>query len=284
MSQAPLTLRIMEKRGSSLISSIPALHVGRAAPFGTLTVFPLWTDAPAPTGLSFGLSEEVDISETCTVEQLTVVNRTSMPLFLLEGELLEGGWQHRVVVHDFVLAADTRPAQVEVKCVEAHRWHGGESHTRTGRRASPSIRAALTGAAPEPTQAEVWNRVDHYGPVYGAFPTASYLDYLDHLDRQADSVAPDLYRPLPGQRGVLVGAGGTRSSPRSSPPPRSSRLRSTLYSDRCTSTSAHSLRQPNPCRGGGRDAWPAVSMRCRSPQPRTAMPASPMPTPVSRPS
>lgn len=169
-------------------------------------MFPLWTDAPAPSGLSFRAAEGVEVTETGTVEQLTVVNRTSMPLFLLEGELLEGGWQHRVVVHDVVLDADTLPAQVEVKCVEAHRWDGEGSHTRSGRRASPSIRAALTRSAREPTQAEVWTRVAGYGAVYGESPTASYLDYLDH---QADSSTEGPpYRPLPGQRGVIVGAGG----------------------------------------------------------------------------
>jgi hypothetical protein len=73
----------------------------------------------------------------------------------LEGELLEGGRQHRVAARS-VVVDPSASVVLEVRCVEHGRWNGGGEHVRTGRRAPVQVRAAAG-------QHEVWERVRRYG-------------------------------------------------------------------------------------------------------------------------
>ncbi len=207
-----------------MMAGIPELHVGRGtANLGPLTIFPVWTDAPAPSGLATGKKAQVDVTERedhPAVEQVVLINRGYTMALLLDGELLEGGWQHRVLQNDVVLAPGV-PMTAAVACVEQRRWEGTPTFGRQARRASAGVRAALGTAPPEARQQQVWDRVAEYEAALGPSPTASYAD---HLDRLAATVpeAPFPYdahvgeliqgirrlRPLPGQRGVIAGAGG----------------------------------------------------------------------------
>jgi ARG/rhodanese/phosphatase superfamily protein len=186
---------------------IPELHVGRPKMVGALTVFPLWTDSPAASRLVVGADADLAVSEVeggPHVNLLHVENCGGLAALLFEGELLEGGWQSRVVAEDMIVAANHQ-ADVAVACVEAHRWSGDTAQARTGRQASPSVRAALTGVTRSPVQNAVWDRVAAYEPLYGASPTASYLD----MERAGTApLHPVQYRTLPGQRGVVIGVGG----------------------------------------------------------------------------
>ena len=194
---------------------IPELHVGRGAVFGPVTVFPVWTGAPMVAGLVSGRSASVEVKEQepePVVGELLLTNSSDAPALLVEGELLEGGWQHRVLQHDVVIAAG-RTLLASVACVEHGRWHGEERHVRQARRSSPRIRAAL--AEPETVrQSAVWARVADYDASFGASPTASYLDHMDRFGEaaaQIDSAVVDRIRqltPLPGQMGVIVGLAG----------------------------------------------------------------------------
>jgi hypothetical protein len=138
---------------------------------------------------------------------------------LLDGELLEGGLQHRVLQNDIVLATGV-PITAAVACVEQHRW----AVRRQAHRASAGVRATLSTAPPEARQQQVWHRVAEFEAALDPSPTASYADHLDRLDRLAapgpEALFPDdghvgelirrirRLRPLPGQRGVIAGAGG----------------------------------------------------------------------------
>lgn len=122
---------------------------------------------------------------------------------LLEGELLEGGWQHRVVVQDLVLAPRSSRV-VDVACVEQGRWSGATGQGRRARRASARVRSAFRQDEGI-RQGAVWSRVGDYGAVLAPSPTGSLLD---HLDRVADAPGHRGVVPLPGQRGVILGVGG----------------------------------------------------------------------------
>lgn len=184
---------------------LPELHLGRPRTLGPLTVFPIWTDAPSPVvlaSLAGGAVEVTEIDPEPDVGTLCVSNQSANPVLLLEGELLAGGWQHRVVANDVIVGSGSA-LNVSVACVEAGRWQGDQMHSRSNLRASPSVRAALTGETVAPVQAEVWERVAAYQDQYGPSPTSSYLD----LNSKATVEVPTC-RTLPGQRGLVIGAGG----------------------------------------------------------------------------
>ena len=194
--------------------TLPRLHVGDAWRAGALTLFPLWSEAPSIHGLDLNAST-IDVGEregAPVVSELVVRNRGTRTALLLEGEMLEGGWQHRVLNSDLLL----EPGQAHVAdvwCVEHGRWHGTGAHTRTTRMSSGSVRAALRRDHTE-RQETVWHRVAEFDIALGASPTASLADHLDrvaqstaHNDDQ-HSFAAIPRRPLSGQRGVLIALGG----------------------------------------------------------------------------
>lgn len=181
----------------------PELHIGRSTMIGAVTMFPVWSVAPAIRGLVTGSAAEVDVSELAdgpSVSALTVGNAGARPALLLEGELLGGGWQDRALVRDVILAPrSTGP--VEVACVEQSRWGGAAGHRRLARRATPRVQLALR-AGSEVRQARVWDDVRRYERPGGAPVTSVLSDRLEQLT----PLSP--LQPMPGQRGVLVGIGG----------------------------------------------------------------------------
>lgn len=217
LSQPRLMLVFMRHNSTApVLTSIPHIHVGRPARLGPVTYFPLWIDAPVTDEVATGAAALIDVAEMPhhpEVEHLAVTNLSGTPVLLIEGELLEGGLQHRVLQHD-VIVGSRQSLTVDVACVEAGRWHGAGGHRRQDRRASPRVRAALhsTGSVPE-RQQQVWQRVSTYAGVFGASPTSSYLDHVDHLGDQVEGVGQALevvrdLQPLAGQRGVAFGIDG----------------------------------------------------------------------------
>lgn len=150
-----------------------------------------------------------------SVGGVTVTNPGPRPLLLFEGTVLDGGWQHRALVHDVLVPAGV-PLDVPVACVEQGRWHGSTTQ-RTSRRQVPlAVRGALRGIRREVAagtrstgvdQGDVWRRVSRYERVYGGSATSSLVDVQDRAAREVDALVAGL-RPLYGQRGVLVGVAG----------------------------------------------------------------------------
>jgi hypothetical protein len=187
--------------------TMPEIHVGRGAQVGPLTVFPLWTAEPTVVGLTMGLTAEVIAAERDggpVVGEVQLTNTGSSLALLVEGEILEGGWQHRALVHDVILRPK-RSLVAAVACVEAGRWHGDMTHARRGRRASGIVRGAMSAPRAGHLQHDVWDRVSRYEGAMGASPTSSYLD---HLDRLPEEVVPAPPPVLDGQRGVIIGLAG----------------------------------------------------------------------------
>lgn len=178
------------------------LHVGRPVHRGALTLFPVWNGrAVASPGYDLS-SPHVEVAErsgAAMVEQLVVTNRGRRPVLLLEGEVLEGGQQHRAASRSTLLPA-ARAVVLDVRCVEQGRWHGPARHARNGRRAPLGVRLA-TG------QTGAWERVQRYEGQLGQGGTHSLLQVSDHLDDAATELATSL-RPLAYQSGLLVGLGG----------------------------------------------------------------------------
>jgi hypothetical protein len=174
------------------------LHVGSPAVRGGLTVFPVFNgEAVAARGYDLG-GPSITVEERAgapVVDELVVTNRGARPALVLEGELLEGGLQHRVATRTVLVAAGAS-AVIEVRCVEQGRWSGGGQHVRGGGRAPVTVRAA--GG-----QQQVWERVARYG----ASPTQSLFDTTRDRVEAAKELVRDL-RPCAFQTGVLLGVAG----------------------------------------------------------------------------
>lgn len=201
---------------------VPALHVGVPSDIGPLSVFPVWADLGAAVPLSPPGDAHLEIRESATpsVDHLLVTNTGPLDALLLEGELLEGGKQHRVVAVDVIVPAH-ESMTVAVACVEQGRWSDGRDHRRGVRRASVRVRQALQLPHPGLRQHQVWQRVTGYESSLGASATESLVEHLDTLSGQrgqgsttvggigsaVDEAATALagLRPLPGQNGYLVG-------------------------------------------------------------------------------
>ncbi|MGM0930078.1 MAG: ARPP-1 family domain-containing protein [Actinomycetota bacterium] len=190
---------------------IGQLQIGSGSRLGPLTLFPVWAEGRATVGLATGAAANLDVTELASgpqVGKLTVTNRDTKPVLLLEGELLEGGHQHRGRARDVILpAGETR--EVDTFCVEHGRWGGASAHNRSARRAPLNVRAELhrndRGAE---TPGRVWERVARYQGLNTVSDSGSLVH---HLDAGTQSGSPDLERlplPIDGQRGVVVGFGG----------------------------------------------------------------------------
>lgn len=199
----------------------PTLHIGAGTTVGPLTIFPVWTDAPLPlraprTTLPRAGSIS-ELPEGAQVDQLLADNPTKNPVLLVGGCLFGGGLQHRTLIHSHLIPAGAQ-IRLDVRCVEQGRWHGDHGQKLTGRLAPLSVRGALRGIhrerAESPTdrriradQGEVWQRVQLYEASLGHSPSCSVIEMTSGLDDTAEEIYSAV-RPLPGQRGVMIGIGG----------------------------------------------------------------------------
>lgn len=196
---------------------VPQLHVGAGSRLGPLSIFPVWTSGSGNLGISTGTHADVAVTELASgaqVARLTVTNNGSSPALLLEGELLEGGQQHRTCARDVVLGpGETR--DIDTFCVEAGRWEAGEaSHRRQARRAPLNVWSELANGGPTSLrgtnrQGRIWDRVSRFDAARGASVTSSLLDHMDRFKEDVHNrfAAADAPAALEGQRGVVIGLG-----------------------------------------------------------------------------
>jgi hypothetical protein len=195
-------------------NKLPMMHVGSGYKFGNLTWFPVWTDEPIKQrNYSTAKSQEFLVSEAANavVQSLKVDNQADLDLLLLEGSILEGGWQHRALIKS-VIVPGRASCEIPVVCVEQNRW-GGSAEQSTGTKVAPvAVRVAMKGivrdnqgnvAQSAPDQSRVWSSVASYQTRHGAqAPTASLVDIENQVKRNIAAMAK--IEPLPGQRGVVV--------------------------------------------------------------------------------
>ncbi|MGK3954824.1 ARPP-1 family domain-containing protein [Arthrobacter sp. R4] len=197
---------------------VPQLHVGAGSRLGPLSTFPVWTSGSGSLGISTGTHADVAVTELAggaQVARLTVTNNGPHPALLLEGELLEGGQQHRTCARDVVLGpGETR--DIDTFCVEAGRWEAGQTtHRRQARRAPFNVWSELAngigGERGGNRQGRIWERVSRFDSARGASATSSLLQHMDWFkddkEKRNRFGAADAPKPLEGQRGVVIGLG-----------------------------------------------------------------------------
>ena len=179
------------------------LHVGQGTTIGSLTIFPVWHDRVVPARRRYDTGHDslvvTEVAGGPDVPQLQVHNPGERPVLVLDGQLFEGGWQHRMATRS-LLVPPGQQARVDVACVEQSRWGGDQRQSNRGRRAPTYVR---DGFERQGQQSEVWRRVRAYA---GSSPTASLVDGMDALADQ-EQLLQRLVRPLAGQSGVVIGVG-----------------------------------------------------------------------------
>jgi hypothetical protein len=182
------------------------IHVGRGTELGALTIFPIWGEYAGTRGYTTQIKDAV-VSEQYggpSVAALTVVNPAAKPMLMLEGQILEGGWQNRMLARSALVAARTELA-VDVVCVEAGRWGGERAHRSFNRRASNRVRSGLRSDVDR--QGEVWRRVSEFDGRLGVNATSSFTEHADRAEDGVRALTRGL-RPFQGQVGVLIGLAG----------------------------------------------------------------------------
>src|SRR5438105_10845798 len=213
----------------TVMDLVLTLEIGPPATAGNLALLPLLANKPAATAelsryllyqqaQEMGLISIEEVSEAGSVGTLRVVNRAAQPVLLVEGEVLLGMKQTRVL-NLTILVPATAVLEVPVSCVESGRWHAvsGEATGKAAVNLAPSVRAAKTVTVARSMrstrtfasdQGAVWAGVDRVLDGHGAHaPSRSYADLasgnISHLTSFASSV-----EPAPGQVGVIACVGG----------------------------------------------------------------------------
>lgn len=133
----------------------------------SLTLTPIVADPSAPAGTKPKVdvlvldeamaTKKVRIKEieNESVNNLTFINKSEQPVFILAGEVIIGGKQDRIIGTNTIIPANTTQT-VPVFCVEHGRWDNSSKEFTT---AKALAHGRLRGKASFTSQSEVWNEV-----------------------------------------------------------------------------------------------------------------------------
>lgn len=201
---------------------LPTMEIGPTSEIGGLTLVALLGQSneasdvlSAADALAKGALEVAEL-ETPTVPELVATVKGTVPVLLVEGEVLVGIAQDRTLNVSVLCAADAATT-IPVACVEAGRWGGrsaavrmSSSHTASAMRAAKlrSMQADESGRRLRRVdQGQVWDDVERYAQTMGVNSETSALDAV-HTSMTADmhNQIAEL-APVPGQVGVAAVTG-----------------------------------------------------------------------------
>ena len=200
------------------------LRVGPPQIAGTLTLFPIFRDAASLDYVTLAEAkatqksvEITELGELGTVSRLVVRNAGALPVLIIDGDLLLGLKQDRVL-NTTILVPARSTLEIPVSCIEAGRWHARSATARRGDfSVSPGVRAAKLKSVILRTrvsgkfdsdQHAIWKEVDKYvGSLGVASETHAYSDIERQRRSQIEQRLAQL-KPADGQSGVLAAVGG----------------------------------------------------------------------------
>ena len=166
-------------------TTLSALTLGEPATHRGLTVIPLTSE---PEGnlkyilLEDGLDRDLvtirEVSEGGSVPELTVENRSALPLLIVDGEELVGAKQNRVANLTMLIPAE-KATDIPVSCVEAGRWSynrrdfGVSNRVQNARGRAEKVqdvRMAMRQPSPSITSPAVTSRTSGTGFARGSAP------------------------------------------------------------------------------------------------------------------
>ena len=195
------------------------LTIGKPLHHHNLTVFPLsWPELrEAPyvllgQAIEQGVATVEEVDEDGDVPNLSVTNNGERPVLILEGDILVGAKQNRVV--NVTVLVDARSQfTVPVSCVEQGRWEYRSRQFDSRYCAPPSLRSKqmravhenrARGGTSESNQSEVWDEVSQgLDDLNTHSPTSSLTDGFDAAKEEMQQYREGL--PLPEDTaGVLM--------------------------------------------------------------------------------
>ena len=199
------------------------LRLGSPQTAGRLTLLPVFHDGP---GLEYvtladaqkeGTAEITEVDGHGAVSTLQVKTSSKVPVLMIEGEILVGLKQNRVL-NTTILVPPKTTLRVPVACVEAGRWQRTTSKaSRADYSLSPKIRAmkrhSVTLSARAfgtfaADQGAVWDEVaGHLGDLGVDSATMAYSDIEKRRGPEIEDRLSQL-QPEAGQSGVLALVGG----------------------------------------------------------------------------
>ena len=195
-----------DKHVRELARYLDGVKIAEPAAYRQLAVYPILVeDVPLLRGgwltLDAALSRGVlVVSEKAggSVPLLSVENRSrDEQVLIMTGEVVAGGMQTRTVRHDLVLAPGQK-IDLEVFCVEAHRWSGEKNFSAGSKTMLPqSIQGKLRGGA---DQAGVWSEVDRNNNQLQAQNATGSLDTAlkdSSIRKRLDEVQRKIIPALP---------------------------------------------------------------------------------------
>lgn len=128
-----------------------------------------------------------------TVNTLLIRNLSPDTLFIMAGEILQGGKQDRVVAHDMLIPPNSGRLNLSVYCVERGRWSYKNTENDTKFKAyygtaNEHLRDLIDH---EKSQTEIWKEIGKSNKQDGI---KSYTDaYTDHINNRAYREREQLY-------------------------------------------------------------------------------------------
>lgn len=190
---------------------------------GRLTLVPIFFDGPGLDYVTFadaqggGCAEITEIDGQGAVSILEVRTSSDLPVLMIDGEILLGLKQNRVL-NTTILVPAKSTLKIPVSCVEAGRWRRATSKaSRADYGLSPKIRAmqrhsvtlsARAAGKFVADQSAVWAEVaGSLGDLGVESETLAYSDIEKQRGPEIENRLTQL-QPEPGQTGVLALIGG----------------------------------------------------------------------------
>jgi hypothetical protein len=200
--------------------AFPQIRVGEPLRYEVLSVFPLFTE---PNGsVEYLLADEAirdqlltvqEVSESGSVPELLVENKSDSRVLFIEGEELVGAKQNRILNTSILVAAKSK-TKIPVSCVERGRWGYKSKFFGSSGSHSPSlVRYALKASVSQSLkregtrrsdQGEVWHSV---GAVHEMHCIESSTDAMaDAFDARRERVSEfqDKLKYVAGASGMAV--------------------------------------------------------------------------------
>ena len=199
------------------------LTLGRARAAGALTLVPVFHDGPSAAYVPYasiqgsGLLEVSEVTGGGQVNTLVAHNRAEQAVLLLEGEILEGMQQTRVL-NISILVPPKTTLNIPVSCVEAGRWHHeGKAAARHDYHLSPRARSMKSESVARSArqvgafmsdQGAVWRSVDLELAAHSLqSPTREFSEIGRQKGKDITRELAEL-EPRLGQAGVVAVVGG----------------------------------------------------------------------------
>jgi hypothetical protein len=150
-----------------------------------------------------------EISEGGSVPELYLENRSDLPVFLCEGEILVGAKQNRTLDVSMLLAAGESTV-IPVSCVEQGRWrHVSNTFSSSDDIAHPKLRSSkLTNLRSHLKQSSVWEEVSEQNTSHGTHShTGSLSDVFAAKEEALRNFAKRLTPPVEAN-GLAIFLGG----------------------------------------------------------------------------